>query len=270
MDELRDVVGLGVAGNMTGHLEQAGEAADFVGITAPKEAPKGVFPWYVPGAEGALGVFPLSSDTLRLPADGAPVQLEPEVGLLCQLVWEGDRVVAVRPTAFAAFDDCSRRVTAPRISLKKSWGPGTKGLSATLLPVERLEDLDRWRLACFLVRDGETSAYGVDSAVGGYAYFHDVLLSWLVERIGAQIAQGPLEDIGAWLRVAGRPQRAVIGIGATRYTELGERTWVRDGDVAVVVVYDGERHSPEAVAAAIGRGEDPAGASVLRRAVVAS
>lgn len=40
------VIGLGVAGNFAGHLEQAGEARDFVAV-AVKEAiaPKAIFPF---------------------------------------------------------------------------------------------------------------------------------------------------------------------------------------------------------------------------------
>ena len=45
----RNVIGLGVAGNFTGHLEQAGEASDFKDLVIEDpNAPKGVFPFYVP------------------------------------------------------------------------------------------------------------------------------------------------------------------------------------------------------------------------------
>ena len=61
------VIGLGVAGNFAGHLEQAGESADFVDVVvADQNAPKGIFPFYLPGgsAEGlgaaALYQMPIS------------------------------------------------------------------------------------------------------------------------------------------------------------------------------------------------------------------
>jgi hypothetical protein len=39
---------------------------------------------------------------------------------------------------------------------------------------------------------------------------------------------------------AGRPEHVLIGIGATRYTELGESTFLQAGDQAIVRVYDTE------------------------------
>ena len=38
----------------------------------------------------------------------------------------------------------------------------------------------------------------------------------------------------------GRPKHALIGIGATRYTKLGETTYLKTGDEAIVRVYDTE------------------------------
>ncbi|MBT6492303.1 MAG: hypothetical protein HOK97_21210, partial [Deltaproteobacteria bacterium] len=42
-------IGFGVAGNFTGHLEQAGEASDFLDVKVSEAAaPKGIFPFYIP------------------------------------------------------------------------------------------------------------------------------------------------------------------------------------------------------------------------------
>ncbi len=81
-DELRTWFGFGVAGNFAGHLEQAGEAADFVNVSSDGVAPKGIFPWYAPGYDGFLGEFPLSHDAIALPESDSPLnlQIEPEVG----------------------------------------------------------------------------------------------------------------------------------------------------------------------------------------------
>ncbi|MFP5451947.1 MAG: DUF5718 family protein, partial [Thermoleophilia bacterium] len=63
--DLRALFGFGVAGNFAGHLEQAGEAADFVNVSpVAAEAPKGIFPWYAPGDTGFLGTFPVASDRI--------------------------------------------------------------------------------------------------------------------------------------------------------------------------------------------------------------
>jgi len=97
------------------------------------------------------------------------------------------------------------------------------------------------RLECHL-RDGngEMHAYGVDSPLVGYSYYGEVLLDWIVERLAHQkgAPDTPLEDVGALMVASGRPEHALIGIGATRYTPLGESTYLQPGDEAIVRVYD--------------------------------
>jgi hypothetical protein len=255
-DELRTWFGFGVAGNFAGHLEQAGEAADFVnvdsGAGAEVEAPKGIFPWYAPGSDGFLGEFPLSHDAILLPEsspDGGPLnlQIEPEVGLACQVVWEGDTVVTLRPFALGAFNDCSiRRPGAPKISHKKNWGPASKGVAAQFFDVGDLTPdgpTATLRLVCnLLASDGQEHAYGVDSPLLGYSYYGEVLLDWVTERLANQKGspETPLEDVGALMVASGHPENVLIGIGATRYTPLGESTFLKAGDQAIVRVYDTE------------------------------
>lgn len=273
MDELRDVIGLGVAGNFTGHLEQAGEARDFSGLDLKDpNAPKGVFPFYVPGGgDHFLNTFPLDSSAIALP-EGADLQLEPELSLLCELRYEGPRVVDVVPTAFAAYNDCSiRREGARKISEKKNWGANSKGVSATRIALDRFEPgcvLDDYRIACLLVRDGEVHPYGVDSPVSGYTYFYERLRTWLVDRLQHQRDEGPLEDLGQWLQRAGHPRRALLSVGATRYTDFGERSYLRVGDEAHVIVYDASRHTLDGLTAALPGEIAPAeGLSVLHQRV---
>ena len=249
-DELRTWAGFGVAGNFAGHLEQAGEAVDFVNVASEGTAPKGIFPWYIPDNPGYLGEFPLSSSSLRTPepnADGSPLnlQIEPEVGLACRVNWDGDVVANLEPFALGAFNDCSiRRPGAPKISVKKNWGPGSKGVAPRFFEISDLSPdgpTSSLRLECFLVRDdGQRRAYGVTSALQGYSFFGDRLLDWIVDRLANQKGSPntPLEDVGALLVAAGRPQNVLIGIGATRYTELGESTYLQPGDTAIVRVYD--------------------------------
>jgi hypothetical protein len=301
--DLTAAVGLGVAGNFTGHLEQAGEASDFVGVAAAAGAPKGVFPFYLPPGSGSnasgggkisgggktsggfLHTFPLSTDTIEHPGPlgGQPAQLqiEPELALLCRLHYAKDgAVAAVEPTHFNAYNDCStRRPDATKISQKKNWGPATKGLAAS--PWIELDTfapagvLDRFRLACFLRRDGALHAYGEDSPVAGpdgYGYMYGRLLDWLVDRLNHQTDHGPLEHLAQRLADAGRPPHAVISIGATRYTELGETTFLQPGDEAIVVAYDAQAHQPSTIAGLIGHTSAPGigtTLAVLRQRVVA-
>jgi hypothetical protein len=245
--ELRTWFGFGVAGNFAGHLEQAGEAADFVNVTSDGAAPKGIFPWYAPGVDGFLGEFPLSHDTVALPRSDTPLnlQIEPEVGLACHVVWDGDTVVTLQPFALGAFNDCSiRRPNALKISHKKNWGPASKGVARQFFDVGDLTPdgpTSTLRLLCHLrTADGQEHEYGVDSPLLGYSYYGEVLLDWITERLANQkgSADTPLEDVGALMVASGRPSKVLIGIGATRYTELGESTYLQPGDEAIVRVYD--------------------------------
>lgn len=276
---LRSWFGIGVAGNFAGHLEQAGEAADFVDVAAETGAPKGLFPFYAPGHDSSLSVFPLSHDAIALPGDAqgaASLQAEPEVGLACEVRYGDDGAVeALIPFAFGACNDCSiRRPGAAKISEKKNWGERSKGVAARFAALDgaSLEEATAdYRLACFLRRDGELHAYGVDSPLTGYSYYGERLLDWIVDRLNNQRGgdDSPLEPVGEYLRTCGRPRELVIAIGATRYTAFGEATFLRAGDESIVVVYDATVHDPDAIGESLT--SDAAsldeGASVLRQIV---
>jgi len=269
------VIGLGVAGNFAGHLEQAGEASDFKNLViTDTRAPKGVFPFYVPGdGDHFLHVYPISSDRVRLGSDTEKHQIEPEVALRCDLIWQGDRVAHVVPRAAMAHNDCSiRREGAKKISEKKNWGPESKGTARQSIEIDRFEPggvLDGYRIASHLVRGGTLFEYGVDSAVSSYSYMYGELLDWLVTQLNDQVDEGPLENISDWLEVAGRPGQALISIGATRYTDFGETTFLERGDQILVALYDSTRFDPEAIRE-IGLGERDCpqeGLSLLRQDV---
>ncbi len=308
LPDLHAIFGFGVAGNFAGHLEQAGEAADFTSVqTAVAEAPKGIFPWYAPsagpdadatestsadagtnadagatpGVPAFLHTFPLAHDEIQLPAgDGLNLQIEPEVGVIAAVDYDpsSGAVRALRPVAIGAFNDCSiRRPGAKKISHKKNWGPASKGLSRTWFAIDDLSPegpTATWRLACFLRRDGESHAYGVDSRLPDYSYYGATLLDWIVERLANQAGSDdtPLEPVGSYLRASGNPAHVLIGIGATRYTEVGESTFLQVGDESIVIVYDADTTTPEAVdrAVAAGREDELVDASVLRQRVVAA
>lgn len=277
LDDLRAAAGIGVAGNFAGHLEQAGEAGDFAGVVAASAAaPKGLFPWYLPGDDGFLGVFPLSHDRLSRPAGEVNLQIEPEAGLVCSVSYGDDgRAAALAPVALAAFNDCSiRRPGAAKISHKKNWGADSKGLARRAFAVSDIGPdgpTATFRLASFLRRAGRAHDYGIDSPLPGYSYYGARLLDWIVERLRHQAGDGdsPLEPVGAYLIAAGRPSAVVVGIGATRYTPLGESTFLEPGDESLVIVYDALATPPGGVRGAVARGEEDGlpRASVLRQVV---
>lgn len=261
MDQYKQFVGLGVAGNFALHLEQAGESADFKDIhTEDPNGPKGIFPFYIPGREGQLGVYPISSDTIVLPKEACNVQPEPEVALICDLTYDakGD-ISSITPKFFGAYNDCSlRKEGAPKISHKKNWGSASKGLSETLIRVDSFEAggvMDRYRIASFVRREGMLMRYGEDVELVGYSYFHGKLIGWLQSQLNTQDDFGPLEAIKTYLNEAGNPKEAIISIGATRYTHFGETNFLKEGDEVIVVVYDNDLYCMNPILSLANKGE---------------
>lgn len=248
MDNYKTFVGLGIAGNFALHLEQAGESADFKDvITEDPNGPKGMFPFYIPGREGQLGVYPISSDTILLPQEVCNVQPEPEVALICEFGYdEKGNITAITPKFFGAYNDCSlRKEGAAKISHKKNWGEASKGLSSTLIPIDTFEKggvMDSYRIASFLRREGMLMRYGENVELSGYSFFYGKLIEWMQKQINGQVDFGPLEPINEYLKAAGSPTEAIISIGATRYTHFGETNFLQEGDEVIVVVYDNNKY----------------------------
>ena len=275
--ELNEMPCFGVAGNFTGHLEQAGEAVDFANVvTKETNAPKAMFPTYIPGNSAEvpefLHTFPFEYGKIIFPANEQKLQIEPECAIICDLEWNGENVVSVKPVAFGASNDCSiRKEGAKKISLKKNWGKASKGLSENLIAIDRFTEggiLDSYRIASFLVRDGNANVYGEDSPVKGYSYIYEKLIEWCLEKFNGQKNEGPAEDIHTYLIECGRPENAMISIGATRYTDYGEHNFLADGDEAVVVVYP-DNYSAEEIKKMVERNEfNDDMISVLRQRII--
>lgn len=275
--ELNEMPCFGVAGNFTGHLEQAGEAVDFANVVTKEEnAPKAMFPTYIPGNSAEvpefLHTFPFECGKIIFPSNEQKLQIEPECAIICCLEWNGENVVSVKPVAFGASNDCSiRKEGAKKISLKKNWGKASKGLSENLIAIDRFTEggiLDSYRIASFLVRGGNANVYGEDSPVKGYSYIYEKLIEWCLEKFNGQKNEGPAEDIHTYLIECGRPENAMISIGATRYTDYGEHNFLADGDEAVVVVYP-DNYSAEEIKKMVERNEfNDDMISVLRQRII--
>ncbi|HOI83362.1 MAG TPA: DUF5718 family protein [Campylobacterales bacterium] len=272
--DFKNTVGIGVAGNFTGHLEQAGESADFVGVvTAEEDAPKGIFPFYLPSHPAShLATYPLSSHEIDMPNEHDNLQAEPEVAVVCDIVYAGDKVVELKPKFFGAYNDCSiRREGARKISDKKNWGANSKGIANKLLKVDSFQKggvMDGYRIACYLRRGGILHAYGIDSALSSYSYFHGKLMDWIVECINNQQDGGPLENVGELLKECGHPTEAIVSIGATRYTEFGESGYLQKGDEIYAVLYPSELFDENEIKNMISDGSlDADGLSVLHQMV---
>lgn len=306
---MRAIPAFGVAGNFTGHLEQAGEAADFVNVkTAEATAPKALFPTYIPtpaevraafsaipagtgpaggtetaesggtaDAESSAGTgaaahqhpaesaesrrpvvvpaflhcFPFDSRIIIFPAGEEKLQIEPECAVIFDVCWQDDQVLLLTPRCFGASNDCSiRRAGAKKISEKKNWGTCSKGFAGHTIPLTRFRagcELAGYRIASFLIREGKVHPYGEDSPVSGYSYIWEKLTDWLVDRLNFQKDEGPAEDIHSYLVEAGMPGKILVSIGATRYTDYGESTFLQDGDESVIVLYPGAAYSADAI-----------------------
>lgn len=275
---LQKVMGLGIAGNFAGHLEQAGETPDFVAVeTESATAPKGLFPFYIPHSATQVGEYPFCAKFINYPENlqqDAHLQAEPEVCVLFNIQYEFGKIAKMTPKAFAAFNDCSiRKPGAKKISEKKNWGANTKGVSDTFLAVNSLNpgaELDAFRIASFLKRDNHWQAYGNDSAVNSYSYFHQKLMDWMQDKINHQADFGPLENLNQIIHSAGFPQQILISLGATTYTPFGETTTLQIGDELAIYVYNATQIDAQMIEKHLHQKESlPAGeVSILQQKVV--
>jgi hypothetical protein len=240
----------GIAGNMAGHLEQAGEA-EFFSAENP-HMPKGIFASYLPGAPHRLGVFPVAEGSLEIPEDQDKVQIEPELALVGSFIWNADKCQDLQIHGFCAYNDVSiRDPKATKISHKKNWGAHSKGFGPLLAlppsPISKdpLACLNHWSIASFHRRQDSWIEYGIDSEIGSYMCFGNVLLNWIQERFENQKDEGQLENLNELLVLSIAQERQkdqritfAIGCGATRYTPWGESEFLRSGDAAAVAIYD--------------------------------
>ncbi len=241
---LKDTICLGVAGNFAHHLEQAGELEDFKNVvTQTEDAPKGIFPFYLPHSETFLGCFPIGTDTLTLPKYDANAQVEPEIAVLFDIVYnDAHAVIDLHAKQFTTFNDCTiRKAGAKKISEKKSWGENSKGIGDKWIAIDSFEEggvMDNYHLCSFVKRDGVVHPYGVDAPLLGYSYFYTRLKNWLIDKMNRQKDFGPLEDIALHLKKSKYPKQALISIGATAYAEFGEKHYLKSGDEIYVIAYD--------------------------------
>ncbi|PAF45227.1 DUF5718 family protein [Helicobacter sp. 11S02596-1] len=241
---MKEYLGFGVAGNFANHLEQAGESSDFADIIGEeKDAPKGIFPFYIPSSATPLGRYCINNHAIVLPKDSTfNVQAEPEVGLECELKYEDGKVTQVIPRYFMAFNDASVRndKNATKLSQKKNFSEGSKAMGKKI-PIDSFAPggiCDDYSIASFLICDNEVHMYGENSELTGYSYFYQKLIDWIKSKLNTQKEFSVLEDLGAVLKEANYPTKIIIAIGATRYTHFAEKRFLKKGDVIAIVVYN--------------------------------
>jgi len=241
---LQETICLGVAGNFAHHLEQAGELEDFKNVvTETVDAPKGIFPFYLPHSDSFLGLYSIGTDTLTLPSYEANAQVESEIAVLFDIVYDSDnQVIDLEAKQFTTFNDCTiRKEGAKKISEKKSWGVNSKGIGDKWIAIDSFKEggvMDHYHLCSFVKRDGVVHPYGVDAPLLAYSYFYTKLKDWLIDKMNTQEDFGPLENIAEHLKASKYPKQVLISIGATAYAEFGEHNYLKSGDEVYVIAYD--------------------------------
>lgn len=262
--------GIGVAGNVAGHMAQAGEAGK---ESKSASKPAGIFSFYMPhkcfevcdnqAALSRLQFFPVTYAVIDFPnlPGCSKVQVEPEMGLLVDIVYSEDRrkVKTLIPRRVAAFNDCSIRSLdgANKLSQKKNWGFGSKGISIRTLEIDgfsRGSVVDHLAIISYVKRDGEIHLYSENAPVRNYLMFYDELLDWIIERMNNQLDDASFEPVFPLMVDADYPTSAWIALGAGMYTEWGATNYIQKGDEAVIMVYD-ERDHPNSPAIEIVEGQ---------------
>ena len=255
--ELQNMATFGVAGNFTGHLEQAGEAKDFVNVkTKEANAPKAVFPTYIPSENNLipkyLKTFPFDSDKIVFPKNDENLQIEPECAIICDVIWANDKVEKIIPVSFGASNDCSiRKEGAKKISEKKNWGKSSKGVAENLIPLDFFSEkgiINNYKIACFLIRDDKINLYGETSFIKDYSYIYEKLLSWIVDKLNNQADEGPTENLNSYLNFGEKIGKMLFSIGATRYTEFGKTHFLQGDDKSVVILFPSDKYSDDEIA----------------------
>ena len=107
--------------------------------------------------------------------------------------------------------------------------------------------MDSYSICSFLRRDNELHAYGEDVELNGYSYFYEKLLDWMLNQINTQEDFGPLEPLSEYIAACENPKEAIISIGATRYTQYGENTFLKKDDEVIIALYNRDDFSLDAV-----------------------
>lgn len=246
--------GIGVGGNVAGHMAQAGEAGP---ESKAATKPTAIFMYYTPPKafvehdkhvqKKRLETFPVTYACIDFPQlPGAmKVQVEPELGLYADIVYSLDRkkVQYLVPRRVAAFNDCSIRVLdgATKLNQKKNWGFGSKGISLRSFEIDSFAPgsfVDSLVIVSYLKRDGETHQYSVNAPCRNYLMFNEPLLEWIVQSINEQQDHDKWEAIFPMLEETDFPTSTWIACGAGEYTEWGSTNYIKVGDEVAIFLYD--------------------------------
>ncbi|CAE7619910.1 unnamed protein product [Symbiodinium sp. CCMP2456] len=193
--------------------------------------------------------FPVTNAVIDFPRQGGNVQVEPEMGLYCDIVYtkDGRAVERLVPRRIAAFNDCSIRQLdgSSKLSEKKNWGFGSKGISLRsfrINSISRGSYVDQLCMASYIKRGDQTFDYSIPAPARNYLLFHDALLDWIVERINTQTDTDKWEEIFPRLVQSDYPVSMWIALGAGEYTDWGNNNFLQPKDETLVLIYDEKRY----------------------------
>ena len=251
MRDIKEIMGFGVAGNFAGHLEQAGEASDFIGLKREIGAPKGIFPYYVPNATNFLSKACVDNEKIIIPLN-TNVQVEPEIAVRFELSYDKNthEITDLTPLSFMAFNDASvRGIKAPKISHKKNFGDASKG-AGNEISIDKFSKggiCDDFSLASFLKRGDEILPYGECAMLSSYGYFYEKLLSWLKDTLNTQHDEAVLENLSELFKIANYPKQIIISLGATRYAPNMQNAYLQDGDEVFIIAFNHKKYNLEQI-----------------------
>lgn len=270
---MKNCAGFGIIGNFAGHLEQAGEASEFEQVK-DDGLPKGIFPFYIPDHDTFLGRYCINNCNIVLPStQNLIVQAEPEIALECDIKYNSNKeIIELTPQFFMAFNDTSIRndQLAKKLSQKKNFSHASKGLGPKI-KIDKFEEggiCDDYSLTSFLIADNKAHQYGEVSKLTEYSLFYTRLIKWIIEKLNTQKDEMALENLKDVLKKAKYPEKLIIAIGATKYTNLGENRFLKQGDEVCVVTYNHKVFTNEEIKEMMEKGIYTAdGISIVRQKV---
>jgi hypothetical protein len=181
------------------------------------------------------------------------VQIEPEIVLDCDIKYYNGNVLYIIPKRFTIYNDASlNRLSSNRVSENKNWGANSKGIASKWIEIDRFDgnsNLSLYNFVSFVKRDGVIQQYSIDTSVNNYSLLYENLIEWIIKQIKNQKDALSLENISSIIEKAGNPEKALINIGTSLFTNVGERTFLNDGDEIFVVLYDRTKYREESIKA---------------------
>jgi len=254
MRELKEALHLGVLGNFA--INENSDGSNSLSVKPLTNAPSGLVATYVPfqkDSQSILSTFPLSFSKIKIPTIYDNIQIEPEIALSCEVKYYNNSILYIIPKKFTVYNDATlHRLSVSKIAENKNWGVNSKGIASKWIDIDNFEKggvLSNYRLVSFIKRDGVIEQYSIDTPVDGYGYMYEDLIDWIVEEVKRQKDILSLDSISSFIKSANYPNKFLINIGTTLYTEIGERVFLEDGDEIFIVAYDKNIYRPESIKA---------------------